>query len=974
MPFEMYRYRRIGDLESALRNLPRVSGRVFLVADSRDRLLLSRILCSGPERPDCGNPDFKIRRWDEIYRYFADELRAEHPKVQIDPPDHWLLLKGILGRCAAEGLALPPSAGRHGFLTLLGTQIRELIREEVTPESLEKLFSGSGVTGESFVRLYQEYLGALEERSLSDSAGVTTEARRLIENSDAQAVKTACSRLDIVLVGFSSLTHSQLHLIRAMVGRGAMVRCCSPEGAMEGGFGTQEQFGEDGTELTPGAAPFQVRILEGGDPRQEIETAARTAALWEQKQGPLAGREFPGWENIAFSVPSGRLDEAKEVFSRYGLPVFWNFRLKVTQTPLWGLASMCLDAASGGWQTEPVLRLLSQPWLCGLDLDVKALRSSHPRGCRKWAGVLAALNDGGRALQCLKSCADFASAVQKGGEAVELLEALRIFTSGLQRNAAVRTLMSPDTDSDLALYSAALQELERKILLVREVVRDLGSYGRQKLAGADAAAYLAAWADGTTVAQGGEKAGCMNVFADTPPTLFHVPYFFLIGTEASSWPGGLKESPIIDETLKLRLHETAALGLDRDHLPLLSEKRRQREFLFRRLTACGDTMTFLCYSLQDESEHPQEITPFFRAEEKEGWAAEAAPRITRTLETLLQPRSEARLSPVEIWQPDPVRDRTLPPSRVMPGHLNVSADSVSLSSVDDYAACPYFFALRHLLKYDEAKPAGEYDVLRGGTALHDLWLRVWQRYSAPGDAVRTISGLAEELFAEVMRADYPALLTPPLARTLRHLRFETQRCAKLQDSCETRLRPLRRRAECEYTLPVLEVDGVKFTGRCDRLDILQDGEFMLWDYKSGASGRYKSALQLACYALALKGRAEDCKRPAGWAYLCMRDGGTAGVWTPEYSLLTAQDEDGETPRRSRKPAHAEVEERLDAAEALLRSIAASLEQGFFPPNYEGGQCRNCSYKALCRRGEFRGKAASDDDESDESCESDESEE
>jgi RecB family exonuclease len=970
MPFAMYRYRRIGALESALRKLPCFSGRVFLVADSGDRNLLSRILCSGDPLPGCGSPDFKIRRWDEIYRYFADELNVKHPRVQIDPPDHWLLLKGILSRSAAGGLDLPPSAGRHGFLTLLGSQVRELIREEVPPDSIEGLYSENDRMGRSLVQLYRAYLSALDERGLSDSAGVTTEARKLIESSSVQAVKAACAKLDVALVGFSSLTHSQLHLIRTMVANGAMVRCYSPEGAMGSRFGTQEQFGEDGTELTGNAAPFQVKLLEGGDPRQELETAARTLALWEQNQGPLAGTAFPGWENIAFSVPSGRLSEAREVFGRYGLPVFWNFRLKVTETPLWGLASMCLDAASGGWQTEPVIRLLSLPWLCGLQLDAEKLRASHPRGYQKWLSVLSELHDGGEALQCLKNCANFASAVQSGGEAVELLEALRDFAAGRQRKAAARTLESPAADYGTAQYSAALQELERKILFVREVVRDLGDYGRQKLSGADAAAYLTAWADGTTVSQGEGNANCMNVFADTPPTLFHAQYFFLIGTQSSAWPGGLKESPLISEALKQKLHDAAALGLDRDHLPLLGEKRRQREFLFRRLTACGDTMTFLCCSLQDEAGHPQEITSFFRDAEKDGWSAEVTPRITRTLESILPQRFEAKLTPVETWQPDPGSDRTLPASRVKPGQLCVSADTVSFSSVDDYAACPYFFALKYLLKYEEPLPAGEYDVLRGGTALHDLWLHVWQRYSAPGDVVKNISALAAELFDEVVRADYPALFQPPLSRVLRRLRFETERCAHLQDVCEAALHPLRLRTECEYSLPVLEVDGVKFTGRCDRLDILQNGEFVLWDYKSGRSGKYKNSLQLACYALALKGRETDCITPAGWAYLCMRDGAAAGTWMPKYSMLTLPETD-KTQRRSKKTASDDVEARMEDALALLKSIAASLAHGYFPPNYESDKCRFCSFRTLCRRGEFRGKALYGDDESDESGESEE---
>ena len=66
MPFELYTYRRIGDLERLLRALPPARGRTFLVAGSGDRELLAGVLSEADT-----SPQYQIRRWDELYRFFC---------------------------------------------------------------------------------------------------------------------------------------------------------------------------------------------------------------------------------------------------------------------------------------------------------------------------------------------------------------------------------------------------------------------------------------------------------------------------------------------------------------------------------------------------------------------------------------------------------------------------------------------------------------------------------------------------------------------------------------------------------------------------------------------------------------------------------------------------------------------------------------------------------------------------------------
>ena len=74
------------------------------------------------------------------------------------------------------------------------------------------------------------------QRSGSSSSSSPTISLRLRERSllFACCAMQRTRSLDLVLVGFSSLTHSQLALVRALVGRGAAVRLCAPVADLAG--------------------------------------------------------------------------------------------------------------------------------------------------------------------------------------------------------------------------------------------------------------------------------------------------------------------------------------------------------------------------------------------------------------------------------------------------------------------------------------------------------------------------------------------------------------------------------------------------------------------------------------------------------------------------------------------------------------------------------------------------------------------
>ena len=68
----------------------------------------------------------------------------------------------------------------------------------------------------------------------------------------------------------------------------------------------------------------------------------------------------------------------------------------------------------------------------------------------------------------------------------------------------------------------------------------------------------------------------------------------------------------------------------------------------------------------------------------------------------------------------------------------------------------------------------------------------------------------------------------------------------MQDELEKNgLRSARAGQKREHPLPEMEIGGIAFRGRCDRLDMLEGNNYLIFDYKSGRADRYNKSLQLA---------------------------------------------------------------------------------------------------------------------------------
>ncbi|HAK40916.1 MAG TPA: hypothetical protein DCM24_03810, partial [Synergistaceae bacterium] len=136
MPVKTTGYHRVREIEEELALLGRENDPppLFLVPSPGDRELLREMIL---EKVSFGSCEPSILRWEDLYREAARELDIprEARRRQIDPPDHWLIVRHVLERLRArvDESSIPAGARHRGFLWTLGNDLRELLREEVHP-------------------------------------------------------------------------------------------------------------------------------------------------------------------------------------------------------------------------------------------------------------------------------------------------------------------------------------------------------------------------------------------------------------------------------------------------------------------------------------------------------------------------------------------------------------------------------------------------------------------------------------------------------------------------------------------------------------------------------------------------------------------------------------------------------------------------------------------------------------------------
>jgi RecB family exonuclease len=957
----MHTYRNPADISRLLSDRTGDSGRVFLVPSNRDRSLLLDMLAAEGASPPEGLFGSRVRErnvwiWDDLYRALLETGTEEKPRAQIDPPDHWLLLRSIISSLRERfAESLPPGVFSEGFLDLAGGAVRELLREDVPPETLAGSLGCAGcpqdggcirLDDESGIlcRIYRDYTALLEERNLADSAQIPSLGRDLLAESETARERAKAFR--ITAVGFLSFASGQLRFLRQLLEAGAEMEFFVP-GCGPGDFYTAtDQFPEASVTPVEGSGPALSFSMAGGDLRLASDTLARELLLWSAGEGKIAestGLPFPGWSAIGVCGDGEDTASAAESFTRYGLPFSLKDGVLVSETILWKSALRALDLASEGWPAGETADFLSGLLFSPFGFPREDFAASLPCGRKGWLGFLgeAAKKTLSRnaPLHAFRRALAFTDAVTAGGRPEELLSALGKLAPDREemKGLIAGAREFPSLDGMLRTVNVAVLEAGEKERALRDLARDLGDSGRAVLRGGEAAAFLARWAETASTRTSPPVSPAMAVYQGTPPVLTSAAVWVFLGATASRWPGQVRESPLLNDDRKGILHDS--LGLGRSHLPLVPEKRKQREALFRRLAACARELCLFVRPLADGGGRPLPPSPFVTEAEAgpSPWLIPAETSYERSLGDLLPPAAgeTACVRGVEIPAECSPRKGL---SRRDPRFLSLPLPEkvFHLSGLDDYAACPFLYYCRRM----GLEPAGEELFRRdlAGNGFHRLWELAWKERLSSGGSLEE---LADRFFDAAYGECYPGLLSDQ--RLFRHRtdqREKNRRLGALQDALETSgLGEARREQRREFPLPELEIGGTVFRGRCDRMDILGDGSALLFDYKSGRATKYTKSLQLAAYSIALREGPE--RRSASAAvFLGLSDGSAAGAGHDGAPLWLD----------TGKTSLADLESQ--AADAMNRA-AKSLASGDFPPEYDSDRCRYCSFSSLCRRRDFR---------------------
>ncbi|MXY73345.1 MAG: ATP-dependent helicase [Acidimicrobiia bacterium] len=250
----------------------------------------------------------------------------------------------------------------------------------------------------------------------------------------------------------------------------------------------------------------------------------------------------------------------------------------------------------------------------------------------------------------------------------------------------------------------------------------------------------------------------------------------------------------------------------------------------------------------------------------------------------------------------------------------ISSEHVmSASQAEAYQKCPRRYALESRLRLDTSD---DNPYLRFGSLMHSVLEKSVRRSSEQGKAGLDLDDALEELTVRFAETDFG---TPVLNRAW------LERGTRL-------LEQLARRWAADGGRPIgfeesieIEMQGITWRGRIDRVDRMEDGTLRIVDYKTSKSPMaVKDAavsLQLGFYLWALSDEAPDKDRVSGaelWFPLC----DTESSWT-----------------RSFDPANlAEVLEDLrEISEAIVAERADPVP---WPPR-PSKECGRCGVRSLC---------------------------
>ncbi len=965
----IHTYFRISEAKKHLAELykQKKQSAIFLVPTTLDKDTLTDLIQDSAsvfgKRPN-------IMTLSELLKKLAEN--AEQPLHVIDPPDHKLILKYLIEKYKTdnEGMEFPAGMSHQGFVTLLSDNIHTLIKEGVKPSLIKERLADTleGNNPEKLLcDLYKNYLDYLSEHNLVDSVQTPDKILEYLKN-DPSFLKEKT----LVIVGFSTFTGNQLMLFEPLCNiencscEFIMPQADMPDKSFRGGLQQLASFEniQNSNSLTDKIKPLKIKKLEGNNKNLEYMAVARELALWKLNKGNLteAFGVLSDFGQVGILSTPQSLDSMENELRRYGIPYNVVSRGTVHDTPLGRLPQQIWAAYTSVWDTDETAALLSHPLLLHDGFSHRKYVKYFPHGEEGWR---KALEGNKAALSLFDRLTALCSSFKEGGTPSQILTAWKNFLDTLNITHTASKLVQDDAEFDYTVknLSTALHELDKKIRQLKGAGKNAGPAAELTFTGKDAVAFLLDWASTATLPIQLAQKNSLTLYGKAPATFEQHDFWIMTDIDASTWPGVLRESPLLRkeqlELINQKEKNTEAVILKSAHIPTIAEQREQKELLLRRLLATAKQGAVIARSTTDANGRPQGesifVTRLFDKKTAQQQLFEpCGENIEYSLAKSLPQEGDEWFEGAEL--PENVKKQRNRGKLPRTAEYRQEKPTVSLSMLDSWTECPYFYWCRKMRL--ERWENNAYDPLKAGIFNHALWESYWKQPEENRGSFTAY--VAANWNNEKLREDnYKGLSTDRLARYDALLKEEAFAVAELQDEIEKRAKAHGRLSvETEVQIKDanendFEIDGVKFRGKFDRIDIYPGNKAVILDYKLDKAEKHADDLQLPAYAYLLKKlRGLDV---AGFCWLGHGDGKLYGYFSDDKMASVYGIEEKSVCNNA-----VASDAQIAKAEETLTKIAAAVNDGTFKANYNARRrnmekgssaCQQCEYQTLCRRRE-----------------------
>jgi len=289
-----------------------------------------------------------------------------------------------------------------------------------------------------------------------------------------------------------------------------------------------------------------------------------------------------------------------------------------------------------------------------------------------------------------------------------------------------------------------------------------------------------------------------------------------------------------------------------------------------------------------------------------------------------------------------------------------------VTELEDYLSCPYDYYVRHVLAIEPLEEVSEDISARDrGTKVHSILRNFYRDWKKPvtSENREAAKGLLRDLAGPAFDREADTVRNRREKDLFLNVMAERFLDAE-EDFWKTGMRPayLEQKIE-QYPLVLSDGSQVKLSAKIDRIDVAENGDFMIVDYKTGDYPKPRMTIeqdifQLPLYAVmarnALAGNGPPLKDAIGLVYYDLSNKTGAGARDVVlYNKEARSDHPSSKPKTSPKSAaefEAILKQSLDKARAAVEGI---IKGDFAVAPREESLCRYCPNGMMCETSDER---------------------